>query len=72
LVTEYTFQSLEGQGAISLAISVFLFVVTYQLFSETKKLVAADVPPIVSILVTLFNNVVVLLFWHQLQKKQVS
>lgn len=54
-------------ATISLVNSVFLFVILLLLFPETKILTASDVPLIVSVFLMLSNNVVVLLFWHQLQ-----
>lgn len=58
-------------AAISLVNSVFLIIVLILLFPETKILTASDVPMIVSVFLMLSNNVVVLLFWHQLQKKKI-
>lgn len=55
-------------AAISLVNSVFLIIILILLFPEIKILTASDVPMIVSVFVMLSNNVVVLLFWHQLQR----
>lgn len=57
-------------SAISLANSIFLFIILLLLFPETKTLTSSDIPLIISVFAMLTNNVVVLLFWHQLQKEK--
>lgn len=55
-------------AAIALANSVWLFIMMFLLFPETKKLTSTDIAPIISVLLMLSNNMAVLLLWHQLQK----
>jgi len=57
-------------GAVAHSIAtVTLFVVMTQIMPGTVALTFRDIAPIIAALLSLTNTVVVLLLWHQLQKR---
>jgi hypothetical protein len=48
--------------------TIFLFGLMIYIFPDTVTLKFRDTAPIFAALILLLNNIVLLLFWHQLQK----